>query len=128
MIAISVAYEIELAGDEALIKRVRPENPLQRSIQRSDIVIARNDEARERQPIEEVASTAKLPFVGPLRQITRDDQEMRSKVCEARVELVGHAGGLGTEMKVGEMGDTTHALSVCGRERLGLHFAKATCQ
>jgi hypothetical protein len=72
---------LELLSNEAAVALVGPKQPLDR-VPLRQIMIARHGKGRRRQPIQECPRRDELLGTRRLREITRDDDEVRPRVLE----------------------------------------------
>ncbi len=73
-----------------------------------DVVIARDNETRERQLIQKFSGFGKLGASGALGKIAAHNHQRRSQSVKIAPKRLGDQGQMRAEMKIGEVGDSRH--------------------
>jgi len=80
-------------------------------VPKRDIVIARNDNRRLGDSAQELSRLGKLPFLGSLSQIARDDHKARLERPDQMQERIHHFGHDGAKMEIGNVDNADHGLN-----------------
>ena len=105
---------IELVPDEGPVVPIGCEEPLHHPVERYVVVSGRHDERNGREALQIVTGRPVLPDLGPLGEVTRQNDEVGTEVarCNQEGERHGRVVGL-TEVEVGAMNDRQHGCRPC---------------
>ena len=116
MISWSMYDGFQIGGDVAAVPAERIEKP-GRDVEQRHVVIAGNDELRERQRIEECARLLKLPASGALREVAGNGDEIRLDGRDALDERRDDPLVEAAEVQIGEVDEGAHPFSQRAQSR-----------
>ena len=95
---------LEVVGDVVAVAPQRQQHAPE-EVEQRDVVVARHDEVVRGQLVQPLAGAAELAGAGALRQVARDDDQVRLDVVQCLLQAVDQRRQVGAEVDVGDVGE-----------------------